>query len=359
MSHYEQRLAEDLQEIRSAIRSISDDIAGALEQAIKATRAKDEDTLSSVILGDLAINRAVRRVDALCHAFVAKHLPAAGHLRFISSVLRLTVALERAGDYAATISRVVLQLENDLSPQMIEKIASLAELSRTMLVDSMNAFLAVDADQARDAKLQGKKIDHLYESIFHELMEEQPRRQAFELASLLTIFGRIERFSDQAKNICEETVFAATGELKAPKVFRMLFVDEKNALASQLAEAIARKSFPKSGVYSSAGWMPAEAVSPALGAVADRFALDVAAARPSKVGELEDYKYHVVVAINPRDSDKVPHPPYHTVLRRWNDIPVVTATEGTELDTQLDALVRELTAHIRSLMEKLRGDQAA
>ena len=36
----------------------------------------------------------------------------------------------------------------------------------------------------------------------------------------------------------------------------MLFVDEHNDRLSQLAEAVARKAFPESGVYESAGWSP-------------------------------------------------------------------------------------------------------
>ena len=42
---------------------------------------------------------------------LARHLPSAGHLRFVSSVLRIDLELERIGHYAATICREALQLE--------------------------------------------------------------------------------------------------------------------------------------------------------------------------------------------------------------------------------------------------------
>lgn len=361
MSHYEQRLAEDLKSIREAMQAAADAVDSGLKRSIEGLKTSDYDLLHEVVLDDLAINRQIREIDALCHAFVARHLPAAGHLRFVSSVLRLTIGLERAGDYAVTICRAILQLETKLDAEMVEKIAEMSELARSMLAQAAKAFLDGDEDLANETRTHGIRIDRLYDGIFHALINEDPRRPPMELASLLTIFGRIERVSDQAKNICEETVFSVTGETIAPKVFRILFLDADNALVSQLAQAVAWKSFPKRGVYSSAGWSPAAEVDKRLFEVADRFSLDVGNAKPVKVNEqFPDYpiEYHVVVGLNCGSGEHIPHIPYHTVLQRWNDLPQITATEKAELDEQLDQLVRELNQRIRSLMERLRGDVA-
>ena len=73
---------------------------------------------NEVVLGDLVVNRRVRKLDSKCHAFVARHLPSAGHLRFVSSVLRLSIALERVGDYAVIIARELAQLESP-PPQQV------------------------------------------------------------------------------------------------------------------------------------------------------------------------------------------------------------------------------------------------
>ena len=64
---------------------------------------------------------------------------------------------------------------------------------------------------------------------------ERRSRPLKELFALLIILHRMERVADQAKNICEETIFAATGETKPPKTYNILFVDRGNDLASQLA----------------------------------------------------------------------------------------------------------------------------
>lgn len=353
MSHYEQRLAADLDEIRAGIEAVAARVVSALDRTVQGIREHNREILYDVVLDDNAVNYKIRWIDARCHAFVARHLPAAGHLRFVSSVMRLTIALERSGDYAVTISRVVLQLGTELSEDIIDNVTELAGLSGKMLDDAVEAFLLGSAERAVKARRQGIRIDRLYDSIFHALVEEQPRRSSFELASLLTIFGKIERFSDQAKNICEETVFASTGELKAPKEFRILFLDERNDFLGPLAASIGAKSF-SDGVFSSAGWNPADALDTRLVEAADRFGLDVGRMHPTKIrSDLPDYpiEYHVIVALNPGDGTKIPHIPYHTVLQVWHELP------GSEDATseEAGALIRDLTERIGQLMERLRG----
>ena len=112
MSHYERRLEKDLKQIRKGVRNLAKQVGTALKNAIDALLSGDEDKAYSTVLGDTRINRVSREIDRLCHAFIARHLPSAGHLRLISSVLRSNIALERIGDYAVNISRESRQLSH-------------------------------------------------------------------------------------------------------------------------------------------------------------------------------------------------------------------------------------------------------
>ena len=112
MSHYEQRLEKDLDNIRSEVHQMATRVECAVQNSIHALITLNEDLANSVILGDGPINRQMRAIDSLCHQFIAVHLPSAGHLRLISSVIRINIILERIGDYAVTISRE-LQLISD------------------------------------------------------------------------------------------------------------------------------------------------------------------------------------------------------------------------------------------------------
>ena len=79
MSHYEERLERDLNEIRSRVRAISDLVEEQVRDGAQALLTNDGTLASEVILKDRIINRETRAVDHLCHGFVVRHLPVADH----------------------------------------------------------------------------------------------------------------------------------------------------------------------------------------------------------------------------------------------------------------------------------------
>ena len=152
----------------------------------------------------------------------------------------------------------------------MDDIRELADQTIHMLRTSTRAFLEEDAELARETKPIAKEIDVVYDRMFDNIISADDGRPRTEVVRILTILDQIERVSDQAKNICEETVFVATGETKKPKVYKVLFVDRTGALVSQMAKAIATKAFPESGIFHAAGWDPIGDVNPALGRIADK-----------------------------------------------------------------------------------------
>ncbi len=85
-------------------------------------REDSENGKKGKILADHPINRKMREIDAACHAFIAVHLPSGHHLRLLSSFIRINIALERIGDYAATIARACGQLAGPPSGRMAQEI---------------------------------------------------------------------------------------------------------------------------------------------------------------------------------------------------------------------------------------------
>ncbi|MGH2569839.1 MAG: hypothetical protein ACRDGR_01350, partial [bacterium] len=170
------------------------------------------------------------------------------------------------------------------------------------------------------------------------------------------VMYRLERISDQAKNICEETVFAVTGEVKPPKVFHILFVDERNDCESLMAEAIARRMFDDSGTYDSAGWRPAEKLGERFVAFMARSGYDVARRAPRKLqATYEDLKHtHVIVSLESGAYRQITELPFRTVLVEW---PAARRARGTEepTDEALEATYKDLVEKIDDLMETLRG----
>ena len=357
MIRHEERLEADLQALRKRLRGVSAAVETAVRNAFQALLTFDRDLASDTILGDMHINRETREIDRLCHAFVARHFPSAGVLRFISSALRMDVALERVGDYAATICRETLQLKETPSPEIAKDIGTMADQSKNLLEQALRAFNEDDADAAKEtiglANHTSGMFDRLLEDVIHE--NEEGRRPVRDLFELILILIRIERISAQSKNICEETLFHVKGLTKQPKTYRVLFLDRKNDIRSRLAEAFARKAFPESGIYSSAGWEPAERIEPALVEFMNQYGLSVED-ESTNLLESETHqlaKYHVIVGVEDGARDQISRLPYKTVFQDWGgQAPQEMSNEA------LEKAYKEITPRVRDLMETLRGEGA-
>lgn len=352
VSHYEERLQKDLAWIQDLVAIVGNNVEEALVNSVKAILSQDKDLAAEVVIGDYLVNRQTRELDRLCHAFVARHLPQAGHLRYVSSVLRLDIALERIGDYATTISRTAMQLSTAAPPVVQRDIEMMCEHARHMLHNALRSFLTRDVALATTTLHSAAQFADHFDKVFADLVREgdQHTRPANDLFSLMATFNRLERVIHQAKNICEETVFVGTGRLKGEKEFRLLFVDERNDGPSQLAEHFTRKAFPQSGQYRSAGWEPAEEIDPAYLALARKVGLDLSSAWPAPLStlreQLDDYQF--VIGLAPDSRERLGKVPFHTTVLVWD--------LGDTRDPE--AVYRNMTPLIRGLLEKLRGEQA-
>ncbi len=362
MTHYEERLQEDLARIRSESAHIAEAVQHALRESVHALLAGDTQRAYSVVLDDHPINRRVRASDRLCHAFVARHLPSAGHLRFISSTLRLNVELERIGDYAVAIARESVQLTEPPTSAVARDIELIAERTQRVLGEAVRSFLEGNAELAKATKKTAYDVENIYENVFNDLIDEGNKgtRPLKDLFALLVVFNRIGRVADQAKNICEDTIFAVTGETKQPKVYKILFVDARNDCTSQIAEAIGRKAFPESGQYDSAGWEPSSAISPELLGFMERkgHSLDgaVASSLATTVHELNDY--HVIVGINGDVRQHIDDVPFSTIFLTWDVAECPADMAASEAEARLDDIYRQIAAHLEDLMVSLRGEDA-
>lgn len=361
-SHYEERLERDLEAIRAAIEDIAGRVSKALERALHAILVNDRELASATILGDLPINRRVRALDQKCHGFVAQHLPSAGHLRLVSSVLRLNIALERIGDYAVTLCREQVQLSAPLPDTVHRDVELLGEQAMAMFKQAMKAFHDGNADLARGTKAMGAQVESTFQRVFQDLLRagEERKRPMKDLFAALVILNRIGRVADQSKNICEETIFAATGETKEPKIYRILFIDERNDTLSQMAALYARRAFPESGRYKSAGWKPADRLETRFELFMRDKGFDLEGLAPTDLASLRDEvdDTHVVVSVGGDAWGRFEELPFHTVLLHW-DVGVDPSTLDQErAQAALEASFREVGARVGELMRTLRGQGA-
>lgn len=351
-THYEERLQKDLTWIEDLVAIVGANVENATKRAVQAMLTLDLDLAAEVVVGDYLVNRQTRELDRLCHAFVARHLPSAGHLRYVSSVMRLSIALERIGDYAATISRGAAQLSSDAPPVVKRDIALMCDRAGAILHDALRSFQLRDVGLAVETQAAAAHFVHNVDKVFADLLGEGEARTrpVNDLFSLLATFNRLERVIHQAKNICEETVFVGTGKPKGEKTFQILFLDGKNDGPSQLAEHFTRKAFPQSGQYRSAGFDAGDEIQPAYVQFAQELGLDLARAWPTPLASVRDrlQEFHFVVGLAPDTRRQLGKVPFHTTVMVWD-------LDGARSPAEV---YRAIAPRIRTLVEQLRGEQA-
>lgn len=146
---------------------------------------------------------------------IATQQPMAHDLRTLAAILEIITELERMGDYAKGIAKVTMRLRDVELPIPIREIERMGELGVGMLHRALGAFVNEDSKTASKIPAEDDAVDSLYNEIYSELVNEMiADPQMIESINLLLwVVHNLERLADRVTNICERTVFIATGEL--------------------------------------------------------------------------------------------------------------------------------------------------
>jgi protein-tyrosine-phosphatase len=232
---------------------------------------------------------------------------------------------------------------------------NMAAESAEMLEKAMQAFGDGNAEQAKAIALMADQVERLRAAALDDLAHGHAERPTDDLFSMFTLYSMLERVSDQAKNLCEEAVFVATGQTKAAKVYRILFLDREGAKLAPMAEALARENFPNSGRYHSVALAPAESLDPELVKYMATRGIDVNGVKPHLLDmtQIELAEYHVVISLQGPIGNYLPDIPFHTATLEWD-----LAPSPDDAPPDYEAVYRALSVEVRVLMERLRGPEA-
>lgn len=208
-------LVEHLQQIKDDLLLMGSLVEIATVKAIDALRRRDTNLARQIYLDDKLINQKRFAVENDVLILIATQQPLAHDLRLLAAMLEIASELERMGDYAKGICKVVINLEDMDIPMPIKEIEDMAHEAVEMLHAALTAFLNEDADSAREIPQMDDKVDKLFKeagSFILKTMISQP--ESIDHANLLMwVTHNIERMADRVTNICERTIFVVTGEL--------------------------------------------------------------------------------------------------------------------------------------------------
>ncbi|MCJ7723009.1 MAG: phosphate signaling complex protein PhoU [Anaerolineales bacterium] len=204
------------------IRQIKDDVlllGSMVEQAIlesvEALKKRDIERSRLILELDKKINAKRFEMENQVMILIATQQPMAHDLRLLASILEIISELERMGDYGKGIAHINIRMGDQPLLKPLIDIPRMAQIGVDMLHRALTAFINEDVEAARAIPQEDDEVDGLYTQIYHELMLfviQDPK--TIERANwLLWAAHNLERVADRVTNICERTIFIATGEL--------------------------------------------------------------------------------------------------------------------------------------------------
>ncbi|MBF0614830.1 MAG: phosphate signaling complex protein PhoU [Magnetococcales bacterium] len=359
MPIHDKRLQLDLQQIRQAVASMGEGVEIALKNAVQALLSGNEPLANMTVLMDYALDRQYREVEQLCHAFIARFLPSAGHLRLVSSAMRMVNDLERIADYAVNISRESLDLPNRPTGVLKQELETMASIVRTMLRQSLFAFADGNIPLAENTMRMNLQLGSQMEQAIRFLIEEGDSHTGHsrEIMDLYVVFIMLERVGNRATNLCEEIIFWLSGSRPPPKPLHILFLDEENNALGLMAEAIARKSYDTHCHFYSAGRTPTREADPNAVAFMRTLGFDLAGMRPKSIATMDVQKMDLMIALQGEVRSYIVKPPFHTIFLSWDVGQFAARIDEVSTQRCLEEIYRELAVQLRQLMDLVSGSR--
>jgi phosphate transport system protein len=205
-----------LQVLSDQVVTMASMVDKAIARSMEALRLQNVALAQDVRKSDAAINKMHRDGEEMVITLIATQGPVGRDLRKIASSMALFSNLERMGDYAAGVAKIVVQTaDEDLIKPLVD-LPRMAQIAREMLDDAVTAFIELDADLARSVTVRDDDVDDLYDQIFRELITYMMADPGTITGAtrLMWVAHNLERIADRVTNVCERVVYIATGEFE-------------------------------------------------------------------------------------------------------------------------------------------------
>ncbi|MEA4906580.1 MAG: phosphate signaling complex protein PhoU [Chloroflexi bacterium] len=208
-------LDRQIHHIQDEVLLLGSMVEQAMLNAVEALKSRDLDAAKQIYDDDYQINEKRFAIENAILILIATQQPIAHDLRMLAAILEVITELERMGDYAKGVAKVALKLEGKEPVIPMRDIVTMAELSVSMLHRSLSAFINENASQASVIPSEDDAVDDLYNKVYRSLVVAMiANPEVIDYANLMMwVAHNLERMADRVTNICERTVFIATGEL--------------------------------------------------------------------------------------------------------------------------------------------------
>ena len=207
---------ESMKELEQELIGLGQMVIRAVNRSVEALKSRNKDEARRIISDDLLINKKRWDIEEKCINLIATQQPVATDLREIIALLNISTDLERMGDHAEGIAKIVIMLGDEPLVKPLIDIPRMAEKTIDMIKRSLEAFVRRNAKAARTICGEDDEVDKLYDQVYRELltfMIEDPKTIT-KATYLMWAAHNLERIADRATNICERIVFLVTGTME-------------------------------------------------------------------------------------------------------------------------------------------------
>ncbi|HDY68624.1 hypothetical protein LCGC14_1586190 [marine sediment metagenome] len=207
---------ENIKALEKDIINEGEMVSMAINRSVEALRSLNVEEAKKIIADDLLINKKRWEIEEKCIHLFATQQPVATDLRELIAVLSITTDLERMGDHAEGIAKIVIMHGDKPLVKPLIDIPRMAEKATDMLTRGLEAFVNRDEKTARAICDEDDEVDMLYDQIYRELltfMIEDPKTIT-RATYLIWAAHNLERIADRVTNICERIVFLVTGTME-------------------------------------------------------------------------------------------------------------------------------------------------
>lgn len=204
-------LQEQLDRLKTNLAELAHLVKIQISKSRTALMNRDADLANEVIFHERRVNAFELKIDKDCEEIFALFAPVANDMRLVFSTLKINSDLERIGDYAEGIAKILLIQKMDFDQELINALSlpKMYDKALEMLEDVTTAYTNNDSQLAssvftRDAELN--EINYKAVNITTEYCQAHTDRIKQALY-LLSVIRRLERMGDHITNIAEEIIF--------------------------------------------------------------------------------------------------------------------------------------------------------
>jgi phosphate transport system protein len=213
--HLSSQFDHELNTVSSRLMEMGGLVESQIQQAVYALSLFVEEVADQVIKTESQVNSMEIEIDRELSTIIARRQPTAKDLRLLMAISKITGNLERAGDEAERIARMVKQILEQGSPRNLpsSELRVAADLATALLRKALDAFARLDTAAAASILKEDDLIDQEFDGFVRKLvtyMMEDPRKISASL-NLLFLAKALERIGDHSKNIAEFIIYIVKG----------------------------------------------------------------------------------------------------------------------------------------------------